>query len=929
MILTGLNRTKIDEMGFRISQVVASVFAALLFAGPLGAQTPCSALPELSSNLKTIFSPEQEAYLGDAIASMMEHELRVYSQPKLTAPLEAILARLNAELPANSYAFHLSLIEIPEANAFAIAGGRIYVSRRLVGFVESEDELAGVLAHEMGHIVARQASAEMSRIFHEVLKVNAIGDRDDVFRKFHALIDAGRSAGLSERREQSDQLAADHIALQLMWRAGYDPQSFPRFLDRLTEIRGAKGNIWTDLFGMTRPESKRLRELLKSGETLPASCHRPHPTADGDFRAWQRQIVELDREDLKGEPSLQPTLRLTPKLRPQISNIKFSSDGTLLLAQDESGIHVLSRDPFGFLLRIPALDAGPAQFDLSSKRILIPAANGRLEAFDIETRKRELLWEISGNESCTHLLPSPDGRFLACFSGLGAQNVRIVDVSSKQELAHHEWNLSLMALIPALARGPEYRGAKGAFTPDGAAFLLSSGDTVDCCAWAFDLNRRAQLSIGKPLRDILAGDFAFLSPDRIAVMNPKDYKNSGIFLWPGGGWAEKFPIPPYPLDRVTKGATLLLKPFQDYAVASLGVDDRTIYQVSRAPAVDRYDDVAAVERTFGELALYPARRTDPIALARLPDEGELANLRSAALSADLTWLAISTRNRSMAWNLASGKSIGLEPFDGGSIDAEGILTATFERTERVQNGSPGKIFRAGATADLRRGSAHDAGRLPEDSANVRYRFDGDYIVTLTSDPAGRAGEKIEVRTVAGQQPLWTNSVEAGTRCLTGDALILILDPASKAAKRILSENPALKKRFEASSRSTPSILMVLQIDTGKPIGQLVYDGGMLAAARLSGRTLFVEDQNFRTLAYSLDSGERLGQIFGRVLATNSARQFAAIQNRPGSISVLDGSMQTVAEFVLGTNVIFAGFDAAGKRLLTLTGTQDVFIRDLP
>lgn len=920
-------------MGLRLSKAFAPVIAVLLLADPLGAQTPCNAaLPELTPNLKTIFSPEQEAYLGDAIASMMEHQLRVYSQPKLTAPLDAILARLNAQLPANSFAFHISLIEIPEANAFAIAGGRIYVSRRLVGFVEGEDELAGVLAHEMGHIVARQASAEMSRLFHDVLKVSAVGDRDDVFRKFHALIDAARS-GIGGRREQSDQLEADHIALQLVWRAGYDPQGFPKFLDRLAETHGVKGTIWTDLFGMTRPESRRLRALLKDVEGLPASCRRLPPTAEWDFKAWQHQIAELDREDLKGEPSLQPTVRLSPKLRPQIANIKFSPDGTLLLAQDESGIHVLTRDPFRFLLRIPALEAGPAQFDLSSKRILIPAANGRLESFDVETRKRELLWEPSGNESCAHLLPSPDGRFLACFSGLGAQNVRIVDVASKQDVAHREWSLSLMALVPALVGGPEYRGAQGAFTPDGSAFLLSSGNTVDCCAWAFDLNRRAQLSIGKPLRDILAGDFAFLSPDRIAVMNPKDYKNSGIFLWPGGKWVDKFPIPPYPLDRVTKGSTLLLKPYQDYAVACLGIDDRTVYQVSRGPAVDRYDEVAAAERTFGELALYPARHTTPIAVARLPDEGELASLRSAALAPDFSWLAISTRNRSAAWNLDSGKAIGLEPFDGGSIGAEGILTATFERREPVQNGNPGKVFRVGATADLRTEKRTDGARLPDAGATVRYRFDGNYILALISDPAGHASEKIEVRAVAGQQLLWTTSVDAGTGWLIGDAVVLTLDPESKTAKRLLGENPALKKRFEASARrGTPSILAVLQIDTGSPIGQLVYDGGVRAeprAARLSGHTLFVEDGNFRTLAYSLDSGDRLGQQFGRVLATNSARQLAAIQNRPGSIAVLDGSMRAVAEFDLHTNVIFAGFDAAGKRLLTLTGTQEVFIQELP
>ena len=54
----------------------------------------------------------------------------------------------------------MKLIDVPTAEAFSIAGGHIYISRKIVAMTRSEDEMAGVLAHEMGHIVAHHAAIE-------------------------------------------------------------------------------------------------------------------------------------------------------------------------------------------------------------------------------------------------------------------------------------------------------------------------------------------------------------------------------------------------------------------------------------------------------------------------------------------------------------------------------------------------------------------------------------------------------------------------------------------------------------------------------------------------------------------------------------------------------------------------------------------------
>jgi len=85
---------------------------------------------------------------------------RLKVKAELTARLQAIGSRLAQNLPPNQIQFRVKLIDVPTAEAFSIAGGHIYISRKIVAMTRSEDEMAGVLAHEMGHIVAHHAAIE-------------------------------------------------------------------------------------------------------------------------------------------------------------------------------------------------------------------------------------------------------------------------------------------------------------------------------------------------------------------------------------------------------------------------------------------------------------------------------------------------------------------------------------------------------------------------------------------------------------------------------------------------------------------------------------------------------------------------------------------------------------------------------------------------
>ena len=190
--------------------------------------------------------------------------------------LRGIGERLIKNLPPTNLRFQFFLFDINDVNAFALPGGRIYVSRKMVAFAKNEDELAGVVAHELGHIVARHSTMDMTILLREILGVTQVTNRRDVFEKYNLFIEnSARKPKVMEKlknHEAGNQNAADLIGLYAMVRAGYDPHAQTALWDRYHELKGKTGGFFADLFGRTKPEQKRLREMLRNLKTLPAEC---------------------------------------------------------------------------------------------------------------------------------------------------------------------------------------------------------------------------------------------------------------------------------------------------------------------------------------------------------------------------------------------------------------------------------------------------------------------------------------------------------------------------------------------------------------------------------------------------------------------------------------------------------------------------------
>lgn len=248
---------------------------AAVFCPLAEAQDKC-APPAIVANAKSanIFTPEQEMILGDLTVQRLSGDIRLVRDEQLLAYINVIGERLVKHLPPTGLKFQFHIVDIPDANAFNIPGGHVFLSRKLIGFAGSEDELAGVMAHELGHATVHHAATDISERMRKILNITALGDRKDIAEKYNLLIENARTKKIEQKggHENEQQLEADRIGLYAMISAGYDPSAFASFFDRLTESEGKTGGWFSDFFGKTTPNQKRLREMIQASEQLPQAC---------------------------------------------------------------------------------------------------------------------------------------------------------------------------------------------------------------------------------------------------------------------------------------------------------------------------------------------------------------------------------------------------------------------------------------------------------------------------------------------------------------------------------------------------------------------------------------------------------------------------------------------------------------------------------
>src|SRR3974390_3486058 len=136
---------------------LALLLLTIVLSPPAFSESSCPAIniPQAAPGAD-MFNAHQEAVLGDAMDAGIRQTMSVVQVPALTQPLLHIAKRLEAQMPPDPPQYRIALFDSNSADAFSIPG-HIYVSRKLVALTRSEDEMAGILAHQMGHLLAHHS----------------------------------------------------------------------------------------------------------------------------------------------------------------------------------------------------------------------------------------------------------------------------------------------------------------------------------------------------------------------------------------------------------------------------------------------------------------------------------------------------------------------------------------------------------------------------------------------------------------------------------------------------------------------------------------------------------------------------------------------------------------------------------------------------
>ena len=200
---------------------------------------------ELSRALDNI-TPEEEYYIGRAVAAKILSRYSVFENSAVQSYLNKILHSLTvfSERPILFKDYSVVVLESDEINAFATAGGHVMVTTALIALTKSEDELAAVLAHEVGHVLlkhcakaiksARLGGALASAGGTAGKAVNASDSGVTVDSEaVKTEIDSAITQVIETGYSQSQELSADTKALELLDGAGYNPRSFDGVLNAL------------------------------------------------------------------------------------------------------------------------------------------------------------------------------------------------------------------------------------------------------------------------------------------------------------------------------------------------------------------------------------------------------------------------------------------------------------------------------------------------------------------------------------------------------------------------------------------------------------------------------------------------------------------------------------------------------------------------
>ncbi len=293
-------------------------------------------------------STEKEIKLGRELAAEVDRQSKFIDDPVVTEYINRVGQNIVLHSDAK-VAFTIKVIDSDEVNAFALPGGFFYVNKGLILAADNEAELAGVMAHEIGHVAARHAVENQTKAtLAEYLAMGAsifIGGIPGMIYQNTAGLGL---MGMFMKFSRSAEEEADKLGVQYMYAAGYDPNAMATMFEKLEAKNKKKPGLISRAFASHPAPPERRAAALSLAARFPE--HDEYIISSSEFQRVKGRLLRLSNArassagDLQGDSgtSGRPTLKRRQST-PDDSTAPTSPDQKPVEKQD-SGAPKLKRN---------------------------------------------------------------------------------------------------------------------------------------------------------------------------------------------------------------------------------------------------------------------------------------------------------------------------------------------------------------------------------------------------------------------------------------------------------------------------------------------------------------------------------------------------------------------------------------------------------
>ncbi len=235
-----------------------------------------------------VISVEQEWQMGEQFAAEVSRQVTLVADPVVQGFVAQLGEQIVAETELAGQDWQFYVVADPALNAFALPGGHVYVTTGLIAAASGPSELAGVMGHEIAHVVARHHSERLTKVYGLNFAARLLmGEDPGMVEQIVAQI---VGSGVVAKFSRNDERESDRLGLRFMHDAGYAPTAMATMFEALLAQRERRPTLVERFFASHPLTEERIANVEEMAEDFPPES--APASSDSAFRQVQQRVEQ-------------------------------------------------------------------------------------------------------------------------------------------------------------------------------------------------------------------------------------------------------------------------------------------------------------------------------------------------------------------------------------------------------------------------------------------------------------------------------------------------------------------------------------------------------------------------------------------------------------------------------------------------------------